>query len=384
MTEINIQLNEDAFIQEMSSDSSFKILDGKNEGAIFELNPHEITDNEKEVECLVEELLNKKYDKLDVSNHKNPCSTSFEDFRKEMDKVSHLIYKKITKKGDGELVDLESCKIMYEYNFYLEHESDPFDSSYINNKPACVCWPLGLDTFSGYTEAISTMTNKEEALFCISYKLLFGDLGSPPRIPPKSDILCAIKILSVKIINQEEIVTNNDPLQAKSFKKALEKCSELKNKAKSEFKNLSFYEAIESYKKAIDILENAHLTNEKQQNIQQNLLISIRSNLCVCYNKTRNPQKTCIQMREIERLTSINNNPKMLYAKGRALTLLSDYVRARILFNAAIKLAPKSIEIQEAIAILDERENDEKSFEKNFVMSTYDFMAEADIVVDSF
>ena len=325
--------------------------------------------------------MNKKYDKFDVANHKNPCSASFNDFRKEMDKISHHIYKKLTKKGEGELINLECCKVTYEYNFYLEHENDPFDSSYINKKPACVCWSLGLDTFSGYTDAISTMTNKEEALFCISYKLLFGDLGSPPRVPPKSDILCSIKILNVSMINAEEHVTNNNPLQAKSFENAYKKYVDLKNKANADFKNSIYCEAIESYKKAIEILENAHLTNEKQQNIQLKLLIKLRSNLCVCFNRTTSPQNTCIQMRELERLISIDNNPKMLYAKGRALTLLSDYGRARSLFNAAIKLAPENIEIQEAIRILNEREKEEKSFEKQFVTSAYDFIAEADSII---
>lgn len=345
------------------------------------MNPHEVADNEKVVDCLVEELLNKKYEQFDVVKYKNPCSISFNNFRQDMNKISELIYKKVIENGKGELIDLESCKITYEYNFYLENEIDPFDSSYINKKPACVCWSLGLDTLPGYTEAISTMTNKEESLFCISYKLLFGDLGSPPRIPPKSDILCSIKILNVILIKEEENVAKNDPFKEKSFEKSQEKFSILNQKAKNEFKNLSYFEAIQSYKKAIDLLENTHLKNEKQQQIQQKHLITLRSNLCICYNKTGNPQKTCIQMRELERLTSIKNNPKMLYAKGKALTLLSDFTRARSLFNAALKLSPNTIELLEAITILNAREKEESNFEKNFAKSSFDFMGEADEII---
>ena len=333
------------------------------------------------MDCLVDELLNKKYDKFDVVKFKNPCSTSFDNFRNEMVKISELMYKKVIQEGEENQIDLDSCRVTYEYNFYLENENDPFDSSYINKKPACVCWSLGLDTFPGYTEAISTMTDKEEALFCISYKLLFGDLGSPPRIPPKSDILCSIKILNVSIVNEKEIVAKNDPLRGKSFENTYEKFKSLNKKAKTEFKNLSYYEAIESYREAIKILEGSHLANEKQQRIQQNHLITMRSNLCICYNKIENPQKTCIQIRELERLTSISNNPKMLYAKGRALTLLSDYHKARSLFNAALKIAPNSIELLEAITIVNEREKEENNFEKNFAKSAFEFMAEADNII---
>lgn len=361
--------------------NSFNFREGISEDTIFELNQYEVTDNEREVDCLVEELLNKKYDKLDVLKYKNPCSTSFDEFRKEMDKISELIYKKVIKNGEGELIDLESCKVTYEYSFYLEDEDDPFDSSYINKKPACVGWSLGLETFSGYTEAISTMTNKEESLFCISYMLLFGELGSPPRIPPKSDILCSIKILNVSMITDEEVDARNDPLRGKSFEKAQEKFSNFNKKAKTEFKNSNYYEAIEAYKKAIEILEDTHLKNEKQQQIQQKHLITLRSNLCICYNKISNPQKTCIQMRELERLTSINNNPKMLYAKGRALTLLSDYRGARSLFNKALKIAPNSIEVLEAIKIVNTREKEENNFDKNFAKSAFEFMAEAENII---
>lgn len=364
-------------------ENEFNFRKGISEGAIFELNPHEVADNEREVDCLVEELLNKKYEKFDVVKHKNPCSTSFDIFRQGMIKISELVYKKVITKEEEGLIDLESCKITYEYNFYLENENDPFDSSYINKKPACVCWSLGLDTLPGYTEAISTMTNKEEALFCISYKLLFGDLGSPPRIPPKSDILCSIKILNVSFIKEEDIAAKNDPLKEKSFEKSQENFSILNQKAKTEFKNSSYFEAIQSYKKAIGLLENTHLKNEKQQQIQQKHLITLRSNLCICYNKTGNPEKTCIQMRELERLTSIKNNPKMLYAKGRALTLLSDFTRARSLFNAALKLSPNSIELLEAITILNAREKEERNFEKNFAKSAFEFMAEADEIIKS-
>ncbi|CAO1431105.1 unnamed protein product [Diamesa tonsa] len=382
MDQESTKSNEEAFLQEMSTNASFNIIEGTSEGTIFELNQHEVTDNEREVDCLVEELLNKKYDKVDVLKYKNPCSTSFDEFRKGMYEISELIHKKVIKNGDGEHIDLESCKVTYEYSFYLENEDDPFDSSYINKKPACIALALGFDTFPGYTEAISTMTNKEESLFCISYMLLFGELGSPPRIPPKSDILCSIKILNVSLITEEEIMARNDPSRGKSFEKTQDKFSNLNKKAKTEFKNSNYYDAIESYKKAIELLEDSSLKNDEQQQIQQKRLISLRSNLCICYNKISNPQKTCIQMRELERLTSISNNPKMLYAKGRALTLLSDYRSARNYFYKALKMAPHSIEVQEAINILNAREKEENNFDENFAKSSLEFMAEAGSIMN--
>lgn len=127
--------------------------------------------------------------------------------------------------------------------------------------------------------------------------------------------------------------------------------------AENHFSNRNFSEAIDLYCKWISKLERVHLKNSDEDESNKMLLIKMYQNVCVCYNKIAKPEKCCIMMRELERLTSIRHNAKALLAKGIANMMLENFEEARKYFTAAKAILPDSVSIAKAGAELDKREN---------------------------
>lgn len=122
----------------------------------------------------------------DVDAYKNPCETSFADWRKEMIEISDGVYKKTLKqsKADAKEVVLDRQRIIYHRNFYVEEEDAPFDSTYLSGKPDEICLPIksGGVFLEGFLEALATMKEGEQSLFVVSYKKMFKELGCYPRV----------------------------------------------------------------------------------------------------------------------------------------------------------------------------------------------------------
>lgn len=76
------------------------------------------------------------YDEEDVLKYSNPCSTTFEDLRSGMEKLSENVYKKTTKPGRStENIDINRSRITYHYNIYLEKADRPCDSTHLRGFP---------------------------------------------------------------------------------------------------------------------------------------------------------------------------------------------------------------------------------------------------------
>lgn len=129
------------------------------------------------------------------------------------------------------------------------------------------------------------------------------------------------------------------------------------------FKLADYNGVISIYRKAIHTLENAHVTNEDDENKRDALLAKIYLNLSICYNLINKPEKCCIFIRELEMLTSIEGNYKALYAKGKANMMLNHYERARKCFEMARELIPASLKIAEIIQELENREETKIKFD---------------------
>lgn len=94
------------------------------------------------------------------------------------------------------------------------------------------------------------------------------------------------------------------------FEKIVQEVSKATHIAMKHINGNNFNSAVNIFCKWADILENTNLANQMEEDEMKQYLIKIYLNLCLCYNKLSNPQKTCLAMRELEKLTSIANNPK--------------------------------------------------------------------------
>lgn len=101
---------------------------------------------------------------------------AFDKFRISMDKISDEIFKKISQEGEGDKIDLKTSVVRYEYAMYLEFLQEPFESSKLNKKHE-VTKPDDYLLPPGYSIALSTMKESEEAMFLIPQQLIFTELG---------------------------------------------------------------------------------------------------------------------------------------------------------------------------------------------------------------
>jgi len=289
-------------------------------------------DMEKEQNVTIDDYVKMKF-------LEHPCSNgSFVQYKNDkMKKVNEQIYKRVENPGYGQIVDLSMFKVVYEYSFFLQNLADPLDSSRFKKCLGTIDIKKDLFTFAGIHDSITTMKYREQSLFWISHELMYGVLGVKPRIPEKADFLARIKI--AKLFDSEG---NEVKMKITKFEETLQQAARAYSLAKTHFNKSDYTVAIAIYRKWINILENTHLASDEQENEVKEYLIKMYMNICVCYNKIENPQRTCLAMRELEKLTSIANNVKALYAKGRALMMLHHEPEAQKFFEKALQLEPKN------------------------------------------
>lgn len=124
-------------------------------------------------------------EEADVDAYKNPCETSFANWKKSMIEISDGVYKKILKTApvEAKAVEIERQRITYHRNFYIEGEDAPFDSTYLSGEPDEICLPIkGGIYLDGFLEALGSMKEGEQSLFVVSYKKMFKELGCKPRV----------------------------------------------------------------------------------------------------------------------------------------------------------------------------------------------------------
>lgn len=280
----------------------------------------------------------------------NPCLNSFIQYRNDnMIQLTPRLYKQVLKEGYGTKVSTEEYKIKYEYELYLENSEDPFDSNKLTKKFGVIDEKTGLGTLPGLHLAIESMEYKEISYFWISHELMYGALGMVPKIAPKADIVARLHVS--KLFDKFD---NEIKPQPNVFLTTIRDVNRLHYKAKVDYKAKKIQAAIMTYNKTAQMLENLRLPNAEQELEVKELLITTYSNLAICYNKVNNPQKSCLAIQELERLTSINHNSKALYTKGKALLMLNDLKNAEKFLLKASKIAPDNESIGRCLNDLED------------------------------
>ncbi|KFB41467.1 AGAP011458-PA-like protein [Anopheles sinensis] len=310
-----------------------------SEGAEFHVDKESLGDYYGEELFFEGDYSSADEDEENITQQATPWNGSFDELRKEMQPISQLIYKRITKEGTGKWQS-NNIRVTIEYNAFNEHELRPFDSSKLRKVPCRFILGAG-DVLPGLDQAVQTMLVGEEAEFLISYKLLYGEVGCPPRIKPKADGLFVIKLISfVELETNVACANEPDPTERRSYVTAKETVAEIRKVAKESFQRGMLPNAIEKYKAAVNILHKCQLKDDAEQKEQEETLIALYTSLAVCYNRRQQPKAACNAVNEIRRLCDINQNAKALYQEGKALLKLGDYNKARVCLKRAKQLMP--------------------------------------------
>ncbi|KAJ2944574.1 hypothetical protein O0L34_g3925 [Tuta absoluta] len=272
---------------------------------------------------------------------------SFAQLEKSMTPVdaTGFVKKKILEEGGG-LPLHEGCTVFVAFSGYWENEPEPFDVKNLDK-------PLILDLsdsglLPGLQMAIETMLVGEVSVFLLSYQVMYGELGIPPRIKPKATSVFYIKLIK-SILTPKEKVDYSEP---NTFQKLYHEVKLLYASGVCLYKSKNYTAAINLFRKAVYMLHRSRLADESEEEKQEKMLKKLYTNLAICYNATKQPLKACVACNEMNRLNSLWNNGKVLFQNAKALRMIGQYDDAEKKLRRAIKLSPNSEEIKAELALL--------------------------------
>lgn len=170
----------DSLIYQNFSLSTSASLSDLMQSTTFELNSEDVEDFDEDSDGM---FWNEETQDIDA--YKNPCGTSFVDWKSGMIEISEGVFKKVRQApaDDAKQIKLQRARVTYHRNLYVENEDQPFDSTYLNGKSDEICLALKTGTYlEGILEALESMKEGEQSLFIISYMKMFRELGCAPRV----------------------------------------------------------------------------------------------------------------------------------------------------------------------------------------------------------
>ncbi|XP_048751940.2 inactive peptidyl-prolyl cis-trans isomerase FKBP6-like isoform X2 [Ostrea edulis] len=267
-----------------------------------------------------------------------------------------MVYKKILTQGSGNVVPEEAI-VRIHYNGYLEYGDEPFDSTRLRNHPYKVKLQTG-GLIVGLNLAVSTMRVGELARIIIRPQYAFGEMGTPPRIPKDATVMYEVELMNfVEHGGVDEIeLLSEEERQQISFDDLLKACKAYRQEAKLQFDSSSYKRAVGLYRKAVMMLEKAHLKNEEEEETHQSQLLKLYLNLAICCTKLAD-SKHCINWckRALEICHTDNESrTKALYHYAKALRCQFHFKEAKAKLKKAQQLSNgRNKSVNDELAVLE-------------------------------
>lgn len=298
----------------------------------------------------------------------SPWQKSFNELRQNMVKLPDWnIYKKITVEGAGEPLNDRRARLTYHYNFFIEFAEDAFDSSFLR-KTKMVGYSHDFQSLKGTFLALRTMRKGEEAQYVINYELMFGKMGSPPRIPPKTDILVVLQLLDIEEIGDEKAIENLDEANRTKFLFVEEKAHEVLKNANDLYKQGRYSHACRNYHSLVNSLQVCNLANEDEQSRQQAFLVKIYTQLMQCYIKMEDWKKTCSMYNELKTISpsDLGKNFQAQLNNGIALAKLGEFDKSLQHLRMAQKICPHNEVVNKELNTVNETKLKSQADDKSF------------------
>ncbi|XP_013181396.1 PREDICTED: inactive peptidyl-prolyl cis-trans isomerase shutdown-like [Papilio xuthus] len=271
---------------------------------------------------------------------------SFQELKLDPVDEKGFIKKRIIEEGGGLPLNDENT-VSIAYTGYWENENEPFDLVKINKPLVVDLKDNGL--LPGLQLAIHSMLVGELSLFLLSYELMYGEMGIPPRIKPKADCIFYIKLIKSIITPKQGPINFSE---ANIFNRVHHEVKLLYSSGLTLHKTKNYMAAAQVFRKSVSMLHRCRLADEDEEKIQEKLLIKLYSNLAICYNKLKKPLQACTSCNELNRLNSLWNNSKMLFQNAKALRMIGQFSEAEKRLRSALKLQPNNEELQIELELL--------------------------------
>lgn len=305
----------------------------------------------------------------------SPWQKSFDELRQKMVKVPDWdIYKRTMVEGTGEPLGDLRARVTYHYNFFFELGEEAFDSSYLR-QTKMVSYTYDGTTLAGTLASLSTMRKGEEAQFVISYELMFGKLGSAPRIPPKADILAVVQLLEIEETGDEQAIETLPDEYKKKYLYVEEKANEVMKKAMDLYKQGRYSHSCRNYHTIARSLEFCNLANEDEEIRHQKFLVKIYTQLMLCYIKMEDWKKTCSMFNELKQISAsnLNTNFQAHLNHGIALGKLGEFDRSLGHLRIAQKIDPHNRVVNKELVIVNETKQKTAAADKSFWRKAFKF-----------
>lgn len=339
-------------------------------------------DQEQAIERNDEELLDEKVENDEVIERKrtqSPWLQSFDELRKTMECVGNKddLYKKIIETGNGDTLGnlcTMNCRVHWSYSMFMQGEEYSFDSSHFGattvRKTECD------ELLSGIWLALRTMCKGEEAQFVISYRLMYGELGTicgAYRIKPKADILMVAKLLDFEEIGSENACQQLTPEQLKDYPTLKQQLVEMQTKMADLYGKRAYGNAI---KIGLDIIETATFcevsTNTDESHDRNEFLIGIFVTLIDCYVHVEKYEKALIMVEKLRRLTNVERFVGVMVNQAIALGKTGDNYKEPIaIMSKAQRLYPNNELVNKTMNGLQEEHRKYTTATKSFMMKAF-------------
>lgn len=301
---------------------------------------------------------------MDNENIISPWEKSFAELIPSMVNIGDDIYKKIVKQPTDNVAMEGRCRATITYTSYMELYRVAFDSTFLRGDYKT--FVTGDDeVLPGLELAVKSMKRGEESHFIIPYKFLFGELGCSPRIKPKADCLYVIQLIKFSKIGDEAATESVVDEDRRKYHVMIDKIMEVKQSGVDHFRQGSYVKAAAAFHRAINRLEMCQLSNENEEKEQRGHLITLYTDVMICYNKLNKPKQACSAFKDLDRLGGTSKNVKALFQHGKALMALGEFDRSKEFLKKAYRLEPSNPETTNVLRTLDKKSQEHKTMESN-------------------
>ncbi|XP_039764623.1 inactive peptidyl-prolyl cis-trans isomerase shutdown-like [Pararge aegeria] len=274
----------------------------------------------------------------------------FDEFAKLLKPVDDngLVKKKILEEGGGLPLN-KGCTVSVCFAGFWESEPEPFYYTESGKPMVANLNENGL--LPGIQMAIESMLVGEMAVFLLSFQVMYGEMGVPPRIKPKADCLFYVQLTKSIITPKDGEIDFAEP---NTFKRVHHQVQLLYSSGVTLHKIKNYPSAIQLFKKGVNMLHKCRLADENEENLQVKQLRKLYINLAICYNATKQPLKACIACNELNRIRSLWNNAKALFQNAKALRMIAQFDEAQRKLEKALELRPdRHEEMQQEMALIN-------------------------------
>lgn len=264
-----------------------------------------------------------------------------------------LVKKEEIKAGVGRSIQPNDVVLVH-YEMYFEGNDTPFDSSIRRKKP--VRFRVGCGALiEGLDLALLSMRMQEVSRFFIGWQCAYGEIGCPPRILPKADVLVQIELLKILDIVVSD-VAGELPDGDTGFSTTLEQCEKLLQQGKEQYVARNFAESVHKMNDGLKLLDHLPVKSEEEQEKMEKLKVRINVNLAAVHNYCNRPELACNHCNEAMRLDP--NHRLALFNFGRAQIRLNNFQKADEVLKKGRSLYPTERKFVDEIKRSEEKKRD--------------------------